>query len=95
METTVFLHEAKDAANSYALSLAGDSPGAWRAEKGFGQRFEQVWSIDFETAEAPSLQAVDWDEVLMRAIEAYSMNDPVITNYDWPKLAASCRGTAR
>jgi hypothetical protein len=93
MTTTVFLHEAEDAEDSYAISLAGDTPGLWRAEKGFGGKFKQVWSIDFQSAEPPSVLAIDWDQVLMRAIDAYSMNDPVITNYTWPLLAPECRNT--
>jgi hypothetical protein len=91
--TTIFLHQASDAEDSYALSLPGDAPGSWRAEKGFGSKFNQVWTLDLQTAEAPLVQAVDWDVVLARAIEAYSLNDPVITNYSWPLVARESRGT--
>lgn len=84
MQTTVFLYQAADADDSYAISLPGDARAKWRAEKGFGQKFKQVWTIEFQTAEPPSLNAIDWDQVLNRAIEAYTMNDPIITNYTWP-----------
>jgi hypothetical protein len=93
--TTIYLHEAKDAEDSYALSLPGDADGVWRAEKGFGGKFRKVWTLEFQTAEAPSVQAVDWDAVLVRAVEAYSMNDPVITNYIWPLLEKESRRTVR
>jgi hypothetical protein len=93
--TTVYLHQAEDAEDGYALSLPGDADESWRAEKGFGQKFRRVWTLEFHTAEPPSLQAIDWDAVLTRAIEAYSLNDPVITNYTWPLLAKESRGTVR
>ena len=89
MQTTIFLHEAEDGENSYALSLPGDAEGAWRAQQGYGGKFKQVWSVDFVAGEAPSDRGVDWDQVLTRAIEAYSMSDPVITNYRWPMLAGA------
>lgn len=86
MQMTVFLHQAADAEDSYAISLPGDAKGKWRAEKGFGQKFAQVWTVEFHSGQPPSLPVTDWDQVLTRAIEAYTMNDPVIMNYEWPQL---------
>lgn len=94
MQTTVFLHQAADAEDSYAISLPGDARASWRAQKGFGQDFRKVWTIEFQSAHAPSIQATDWDQVLLRAIEAYTMNDPILTNYSWPSLDRHSRTSA-
>ena len=94
MQTTVFLHQAADAEDSYAISLPGDNRTTWRAQKGFGQDFRKVWIIEFQSAHAPTIQATDWDQVLLRAIEAYTMNDPIITNFTWPSLAHDSRSAA-
>ena len=94
MQTTVFLHQAADAEDSYAISLPGDSRQSWRAQKGFGQDFKKVWTIEFQSGAASSIQATDWDQVLVRAIEAYTMNDPIITNYTWPSLGHQSRTSA-
>jgi hypothetical protein len=91
--STVFLHEAGDAVDAYALALPGDVAGSWRAQKGFGGKFHRVWTLDLQSDEPLPIQAVDWDAVLVRAIEAYNMRDPVITNFEWPLLGAASRGT--
>ena len=94
MQTTVFLHQAADAEDSFAIALPRDTRGSWRAQKGFGSDFKKVWTIDLQSAETPPIQAIDWDQVLMRAIEAYTMNDPIITNFTWPLLDRASRASA-
>jgi hypothetical protein len=94
MQTTVFLHQAADAEDSFAIALPGDTRGGWRAQKGFGSNFKKVWTIELQSAEPPSIQAIDWDQVLLRAIEAYTMNDPIITNFAWPLLDRESRASA-
>lgn len=94
MHTTVFLHQAADAEDSYAISLPGDPKGNWRAQKGFGANFKKVWTIDFQSATPPSIQAIDWDQVLLRSIEGFTMNDPIITNFEWPSLDRHSRSSA-
>lgn len=94
MQTTVFLHQAADAEDSYAIALPGDNRGGWRAQKGFGSDFRKVWTIEFQSAQPPSIQAIDWDQVLLRAIEAYAMNDPIITNFTWPALDRESRASS-
>jgi hypothetical protein len=32
---------------------------------------------------------LDWDAVLVRLIEAYDLNDPVITDFEWPLREAA------
>ena len=91
MHTTVFLYEAADAEDSFAIALLGDTRGSWRAQKGFGSNFKKVWTIEFQSAKPPSIQAIDWDQVLLRSIEAYTMNDPIITNFAWPVLDRESR----
>ena len=94
MQTTVFLHQAADAEDSFAIALPGDHQGSWRAQKGFGSDFRKVWTIEFQSAHSPSIHSTDWDQVLLRAIEAYTMNDPIITNFKWPSLARDSRTSA-
>ena len=89
METrTIHLYQAADAEDSFALAVEGDNPGSWRAARGFGQRFEKVWSVELQSKESPNISDIlftDWDAVLERAIEAYDLNDPVIVDFDWPR----------
>ena len=79
----VHLHEAKDAEDSYALSVNGEA-GRWRAERGYGSAFDEVWTVELQSDDRPELQDIDWDAVLERVIEAYDLNDPVITDFAWP-----------
>jgi hypothetical protein len=86
METrTVHLHRASDAEDSFALALEGDSSGTWRATRGFGQDFQRIWSVELQSERSPDVLFTDWDAVLERVIEAYDLNDPVITDFDWPR----------
>jgi hypothetical protein len=85
----VHLHKASDAEDGYALCVEGDGPGSWRAERGYGATFQKVWSVEVQSAERPDLNQVDWDSVLERLIEAYDLNDPVITRFTWPLRAAA------
>jgi hypothetical protein len=78
------LHKASDGEDSYALCLEGDDGQTWRAERGYGGTFQKVWSVEIQSAQAPLLARVDWDAVLERIIEAYDLNDPVITDFEWP-----------
>jgi hypothetical protein len=88
METTVVhLHEAEDAEDSFGLTLEKEE--AWRAVRGFGQKFRKIWSVELQGNAAPDLSHVDWDVVLERVIEAYDLNDPVITDFHWPLYQTS------
>jgi hypothetical protein len=80
--TELELFAAADADDSYALRVAGEK--AWRARTGFGSGLEHVWTVEVESSIEPELAEVDWDAVLERAIEAFEMSDPVISNFDWP-----------
>jgi hypothetical protein len=82
---TVHLHKAADAEDSYAICLEGDGEAAWRAQRGYGGNFERVWSVEFQSARAPAFQWVDWEAVLGRVIEAWDLNDPLITDFTWPR----------
>lgn len=80
--TTVHLHEG--GADAWALNLLGDLGEVHRAEKGMGNNFRKVWSLELQSEKAPDLSRVDWDAVLERTIYAYDMNDPLISNFEWP-----------
>ena len=80
----VHLHAATDAEDSYALSVGSETVRKWRAERGYGSTFQQVWSVELQSKAVPDLGQVDWRAVLERVIEARDMNDPVIANFDWP-----------
>ncbi|MFO1501949.1 MAG: hypothetical protein U1G07_26835 [Verrucomicrobiota bacterium] len=80
----VHLHQAIDAEDSFALSLGDDHPPPWWAERGFGRNFQMIWSVELESDSRPDVQQVDWDLVLQRVVEAYDLNDPVITDFVWP-----------
>ena len=83
---TIF--KSRDADQSYAIALEDDPPETWRARSGFGQEFERIWAVDLQSETSPEVQTVDWETVLERAIEAYHLSDPVITNFEWPNGAA-------
>jgi hypothetical protein len=81
----IHLLKARDAADSYALAAEGDAPGPpWKAERGYGSGFDKVWSVELQSSALPDLRQVDWEAVLERAIEAHDLNDPVITDFEWP-----------
>jgi hypothetical protein len=82
----VNLFKATDAEDAFAIHLPGDAEGQWRAERGFGSDFQKVWTVEFQSDNEPGRWHTDWDQVLGRAVEAYSMNDPVITNFHWPAV---------
>lgn len=82
----VHLHQATDAEDAYALSL-DSAPTPWRAERGYGSAYQKVWSVEIQSRHAPDLRQVDWDAVLDRVIEAYDLNDPLITDFAWPTRA--------
>ena len=86
MESTiVHLHQALDAEDCFALAVEGEASGTWRAVRGFGQNFQKVWTIELQSTQTPSLLHTDWDAVLERVIEAYDLNDPLITDFEWPR----------
>ena len=82
--TNILLLKASDAEDSYALAAEGDGQGVWRAQRGYGSVFENVWTVELQSEGRPELRQVDWDAVLERAVEAYDLNDPVIANFEWP-----------
>lgn len=85
MESNIIhLHKAIDAEDSYAICLNDDPRETWRAERGFGQRFEKVWSVELQSKAKPRVPAVNWEAVLDRAIQACSLSDPVVSNFTWP-----------
>lgn len=84
--TTVQLFQATDSEEAFAIRLPDDPESYYRAERGFGGDFKHVWTVEIESEEAPDRWETNWDQVLSRAVEAYSMNDPVITSYHWPAV---------
>ena len=86
MDTTiVHLHRALDAEDCFALGVEGEASGTWRAVRGFGQTFQKIWTVELQSDSAPDPLHTDWDAVLERVIEAYDLNDPVITDFHWPR----------
>ncbi|MGV3772701.1 MAG: hypothetical protein ACO1QB_07350 [Verrucomicrobiales bacterium] len=86
---TIQLFQANDATDAYAIKLKGDGAATWRAQRGFGQTYDQVWSLELQSDGHPDWQNVDWDTVLDRVLEAYTLSDPVVTNFQWPALETS------
>jgi hypothetical protein len=84
MDTKIIHLHKGNADDAWAINLVGDLSGVWRAEKGFGHSFYKVWSLEVQSPEAPDLLHVGWDAVLERAIYAYDLNDPVLSNFEWP-----------
>jgi hypothetical protein len=83
------LHKANDAEDGYALRTDQDAEERWRAKRGYGSEFQIVWSVELQSQELPNLDQVDWDAVLERTIEAHDLNDPVITDFQWPLRQAA------
>lgn len=81
----VLLYQATDAEDSFALRLSTDPSRHWRAQHGFGKEYEQIWDVEFQSKSLPPFHLIQWDSVLQRAIEAYNLSDPVITNFAWPQ----------
>jgi hypothetical protein len=83
METvTIQLYKARDAEEAYAIRRP--EPENWLARSGFGSQFEPVWTVEFQGSF--SSEPVDWQSVMDRAIEAYRLSDPIVTNFQWPGL---------
>ena len=78
------LFKAQDAVDSFALALPNDPAATWRAQTGFGSDFQPIWTLELQSANPADLRLIDWNSVLERAVEAYQLNDPVISNYAWP-----------
>ena len=91
MESTyVHLFKASDGEDSYAIRLDGQVGATWRAQRVFGSTFQKVWSVELQGGHLPEPLEVDWDAVLERVIEAYDLNDPVITGFQWPLQKPGC-----
>jgi hypothetical protein len=76
----VNLYEAEDSDGAYAIRLAGAETEIWRAQKGYGSKFTLVWTVEFEIpGSAADPETLDWNEILDRSIEAYSLSDPIVT----------------
>lgn len=84
--TTIHLFQGTDAEEAFAIRFAEDPDKHFRAERGFTNDFEYVWTVDFETDDKPDRWETNWDQVLNRVVEAYSMRDPVIYGYHWPAV---------
>ncbi len=82
------LFKATDAEEAYAIRFPKEQK--WLARSGFGSQLEPVWSLELESELPAETATVDWDAVLKRAIEAYRLSDPVLTNFEWPKLKEAC-----
>jgi len=82
--THLQLYKARDAEEAYAIRLRNGD--AWLARTGFGSQFDPVWSLELQTPTAADQNWTDWESVLERAIEAYRLSDPVITNFEWPRI---------
>ena len=79
---TLQLFKARDAEESYAIRFPKED--RWLARFGFGSQFEPAWNLELQCAKPLERYSVDWEVVLDRAIEAYRLSDPVITNFEWP-----------
>jgi hypothetical protein len=84
-KVALHLFKARDAEEAYAIRTPNDE--RWLARSGFGSQFEPVWALELESEESADQRAVDWEQVLERAIEAYRLSDPVLTNFEWPSPA--------
>jgi hypothetical protein len=75
------LFQAADAEESYAIRFQKDP--VIRAQRGLGGDLKKVWSVDFESEDAPDLERIDWDELLDRTVEAWTLSDPVVSGVNW------------
>jgi hypothetical protein len=78
------LYKARDADEAFGLRFPREDK--WLARTGFGSDFEPIWTLEIQSAQPADRPRVDWENVLNRAVEAYRLSDPVITNFDWPAL---------
>lgn len=79
------LFKARDAENAYAIRFSKEE--RWLARSGIGSQLEPVWSLEFQSDLPLDRNSIDWEAVLHRAIEAYRLSDPVVTNFEWPMQA--------
>jgi hypothetical protein len=79
---SIELAKARDAENSFGIRPVGNDH--WLARTGFGSDLQPVWTVEIQGNLPSDKEAVDWDMVLSRIVEAYRLNDPVITGFDWP-----------
>jgi hypothetical protein len=73
------LYRAADNDETFAIRLPTDNPHTWRAERGYGGSFQKIWTVEFEMKDDETVESLDWDALLIRAVEAYRLSDPVIT----------------
>ena len=76
------LFKARDADEAFGLRFPREDK--WLARTGFGSDYQSVWNIEIQSTQPADRTRVDWEDVLERAIEAYRLSDPVITNFEWP-----------
>ena len=76
------LYRARDADEGFGLRFPREDK--WLARSGFGSDFQPVWTVEIQSVQRVDPKRVDWESVLDRAIEAYRLSDPVITNFEWP-----------
>jgi hypothetical protein len=81
---SVELFRARDSEDSFAIRKPGEQ--GWRAMIGFGSDFEKVWKLEFEGTSDVNEESLSWEALLGRAIEAYNMSDPVVTDMKWQKI---------
>lgn len=85
-KVTLQLYKARDAEEAYALRFPQED--RWLARTGFGSHLNLVWTIEVQSEVAMDRTSVNWEAVLKRAIEAHRLNDPVLTNFEWPRQGA-------
>lgn len=84
------LFKALDAEEAYAIRLPHEEK--WLAQSGFGSQLEFAWNLEIQSEGACDRKRVDWEAVLERAIEAYRLSDPVLTNFRWPEYSSAQSG---
>ena len=80
------LFKARDAEEAYAIRFPQEE--RWLARSGFGSQLEHAWNLEIQSEAPLDRYTVDWEAVLDRAVEAYRLSDPVVTNFDWPRQPA-------
>lgn len=77
------LYKAPDAEEAYAIRFPNTD--GWLARSGFGSQMEPIWTLELQSNQPVEQRHVNWGAVLERAIEAYRLSDPIVTNFNWPE----------